>query len=192
MASRFEELLNKRGEYAVGNLNSWEMEQVNQGAYVADDKIENFTMVELYFEKEDTSVADSPIIRKCKKLTDGTKPQYLIASVERRVEYPGLFTEELCDFYNAKGEQGAIFHVPVGKRIEVSKFEKCAEVGKEVTAIVNGMGAYFDATKNAFVVVDLSKAPDGYTNSSMKFEVVANGSEIAKLCGKQLIRLERI
>jgi hypothetical protein len=27
----------------------------------------------------------------------------------------GLMQEELSDFYNAKGEQGAIYHIPVGK-----------------------------------------------------------------------------
>ena len=192
MASRIEDFINLRGEYGVGNLNSWEMEQVNEGAYVADEKIENFTMVELFFENEDTSDSTSPIIRKCKQLTDVTKPQYLIASVERRVDYSPIFTEELCDFYNKKGEQAGIFHIPVGKRFETSSFKMCEESGKEVTEIKNGMGAYFDPTEKKFVVVDLSKAPDNYTNSSTKLVVVANGDELATLCGKQLIRFEVI
>ena len=64
MASRIEDFINLRGEYGVGNLNSWEMEQVNEGAYVADEKIENFTMVELFFENETPSDSTSPIIRK--------------------------------------------------------------------------------------------------------------------------------
>ena len=68
----------------------------------------------------------------------------------------------------------------------------CDEGGKEVTAIKNGMGAYFYPTEKKFVVVDLSKAPDNYTNSSTKLVVVANGDELATLCGKQLIRFEVI
>lgn len=196
MASRFVDYLNNRGTYAVGNLNSWEMEQVNQGALVADASIENFTMVELFFEHEDPTDTTTPVVRKCKKLTDGKNPQYLIASVERRVfendNVLGLMQEELSDFYNAKGEQGAIYHIPVGKRIQVSKFALCAEAGKVVTAIVNGMGAYFDATLGKFVIVDLANAPTGYTDSSKKFVVVANGGEIATLCGQQLVGLEAI
>jgi hypothetical protein len=197
MASRFVDYLNTRGTYAVGNLNSWEMEQVNQGALVSEATgIENFTMVELFFEHEDPSDTTTPVVRKCKKLTDVTKPQYLIASIERRVfendNILGLMQEELSDFYNAKGEQAAIYHVPVGKRIQVSKFALCAEAGKVVTAIVNGMGAYFDATLGKFVIVDLANAPTNYTSSSKKFVVVANGDEIATLCGQQLVGLEAI
>lgn len=196
MSSRFVDYLNTRGTYAVGNLNSWEMEQVNQGALVADTAIENFTMVELFFEHEDPTDLTSAVVRKCKKLTDGTKPQYLIASVERRVfendNVLGLMQEELSDFYNAKGEQGAIYHIPIGKRIQVSKFALCVETGKEVTAIVNGMGAYFDATLGKFVIVDLTKIPTNYTNSTKKFVVVANDDEIATLCGQQLVGLEAI
>ena len=83
MASRFTELLNQKGTHMVGNLNSWTMEQVNQGAMVSDKAIDNFTIVELGFDKDG--------IRICKQLTDVSNKQYLIASTERRVETP-MFT----------------------------------------------------------------------------------------------------
>ena len=66
-------------KHAVGNLNNWDNEVVNQGAIVADATIENFSIVELGFDALTKE-------RNCKYLTDQTKKGYLIASVEDYME----------------------------------------------------------------------------------------------------------
>ncbi|XZN14382.1 phage morphogenesis protein (plasmid) [Clostridium perfringens] len=180
MASRFKDLLNIRGQHEVGNLNSWVIEDVPEGALVDDAAIDNFTIVELDFKE-----VDGVIVRTCKQLTDKTHKQYLISSVEERVE-SALYTEELCDFYNAQGEQARIILLQSGKRFDFSAWS----LNDGVKEIKNGMVAHWDVATKKFIISDPKSPHADYADSSTKFTVVANGVEIAKLCGKQLVRLE--
>ena len=192
MASRFAKLLNERGNHEVGNLNSHVFEQVNEGAIVGDETIDNFLLVELYFDHEVADDATSPMVRKARVSADVTKNTHLIASIEERVSIPGFYTEQFDDFFNEKGEKAAIYILAPGKRFETSAFALCAETGKEVAKVQNGMEAYFDGDKKKYIIIDPTKAPDAYATAAKKFLVVANENDddLNTLCGRSLVRLE--
>lgn len=176
MASELLKIL-KNGipKHAVGNLNNWTVRTLNQGAKVVGADIDNFTFVELGFDAEGE--------RTCKQLSAKTNKAYLIAGVERYLEY-GMLKESLSSFYNAIGERSRIVHLDEGLRFDTSAFSK----NTGVTEIKNGMVAHFDVTTKKFIVSDGTTNHADYEGSSVKLLVV--DADSATIDGQKCIRLE--
>lgn len=174
MATRLFDTISTRGTHEVGQLNTkWTVHMVN-GA-IADEDIENYTLVELFY--------DSGIL-KCKQLTDETKKGYLVTTVEEDQLMDG---EEYLDFYNAEGEIVRITDVTEQKnsRFETSAFSKNAGV----TTIAKGYVAHFDPTTKKYIVSNPASAHADYAGAASKFEVVDEDSELGYALDKTTIRL---
>ncbi|EQC1535403.1 phage morphogenesis protein [Clostridium botulinum] len=174
MASRGLDLLRLEGGYAVGNLNSYWAKPLANGAVVSEDKIENFTFVEVYFENG---------IRKCKYLTDAKKSDevFLVTTPERR-----LPEETLKDFYNAKGEFARLHILEQSLRFESSK----VTLNSGVTTVKEGFVAHFDPTSKTYIISDPTSAHSDYTTAGIKLEVVAIGTELGYEQGITVYRFE--
>lgn len=165
-------------KHAVGNLNNWNNDVVNEGAMVADATIENFSVVELGFD----AITGE---RNCKYLTDQTQKGYLIAAVEDYMEEWG---EDVGNFYNEKGERARIVILnPRLTRIDVSNF-KLDDTAVGALAIANNQKVFWDVTKKAYVVCNGASVNASYATAGNKFVVVSADS--GTLDGQKLIRLE--
>lgn len=165
-------------KHAVGNLNNWNNDVVNQGAIVAEDAIENFSIVELDFD----AVTGE---RTCKYLSDVKNQGYLIAAVE---EYMEEYGEDVGNFYNAKGERARIVVIqPLVTRIDVSNF-KLDDTAPTAKPIANKMPVFWDATKKTYIVCNGATVNAAYATAGNKFVVVDPDS--GTLDGQALIRIE--
>lgn len=169
-------------KHRVGSLNDFRKNLVNLGAKCAEttkDKVENYSIVELGFE------ADGDQERTFKYLTDGTKKGYLVAAVE---DYLDEFGENVGNFYIVKDERARIVVQDEGMHFEVSSYE-LADSDADTYPLKNGLGAYWDATKNNYVIVNnAGSAPADYATAGNKFIVVDYDGNIYD--GQQTIRLE--
>lgn len=164
-------------KHAVGNLNNWNNDVVNEGAIVDDLTIENFSVVELGFNKEGD--------RTVKYLTNQTEKGYLIASVE---DYMSEYGEDIGNFYNEKGERARIVILnPRVTRIDVSNFT-LDDTTPEAKAIANNQKVFWDTTRKTFVVCNGSVVNASYETAGNQFVVVNPDSGV--LDGQSLIRLE--
>ncbi|BAO04901.1 MULTISPECIES: hypothetical protein [Clostridium] len=174
MASRGLDLLRLEGGYAVGNLNSYWAKPLANGAVVSEDKIENFTFVEVYFENG---------VRKCKYLTDAKKSDevFLVTTPERR-----LPEETLKDFYNSKGEFARLHILEKSLRFESSK----VTLNSGVTTVKEGFVAHFDPTSKTYIISDPASAHADYATAGIKLEVVTIGTELGYEQGITVYRFE--
>ena len=169
-------MLNK-DKHTVGNLNNWNKSMVNEGAIVADEKIDNFSIVELGFDKDGE--------RTCSLLKTETEKGYLIASVE---DYMDEYGEGLGNFFNVKGERARIVVLePRVTRFDVSNF-KPDNADLATKPIKNGQKVHWDITNKTFLVSNGDSDNAGYATAGNQFMVVNANSVI--LDGKQTIRLE--
>lgn len=173
MTTRMFEALKQKGNHHVGNLNSWKIRTVSNGAIVEGASIDNFTLVELGFNAEGE--------RTCKQLSAVGNKSYLIAAVERR--YLG---EEMADFYNGVGERVRIVHLDEGIRFDTSAFEK----NTGVASIQNGQVAHFDPTKKVYIISAAATPHVDYEKANKKFLVVNSENELVYTNGKAQVRLE--
>ena len=149
MASRFAKLLNERGNHQVGNLNSHVFEQVNEGAIVGDETIDNFLLVELYLDHEVADDATSPMVRKGRVSADVTKNTHLIAAIEERVSIPGFYTEQFDDFFN-EGKYSNYSRVALNNYVEQNsliKVGKLYKIGKIVVISYNDLRKQLETDK---------------------------------------------
>lgn len=174
MASRGIDLLKLEGGYAVGNLNSYWAKPLANGAIVSDDKIENFTFVEAYFEDG---------VRKCRYLTDSKKSEnvYLVTTPERR-----LPDETLKDFYNAKGEMARLHILENSLRFESSK----VTLNTGVTSVKEGFVAHFDPKTKSYIISEPTTVHTDYDAAGVKLEVVKVGTELGYEQGITVYRFE--
>lgn len=174
MASRILDALKQQGNHEVGNINSWKIRVVPNGAVVVDAPIDNFTLVELGFGENGE--------RTCKQLSAVGNKGYLIASVERRY-VPG---EQMVDCYNAVGERVRIIVLDEGLRFDTSAFS----LNTDVTEIKNGQVAHFDPATKKFIISDPTATHADYATARDKFFVVSNEDDLEYTNGKPLVRLE--
>lgn len=187
MATRLMETIGVRGEYNIGTLNSKNTKHMVNGAILDDAKVENYTLVEIYYDAEGEL--------HCKQLTDPTKKGYLVTTVEEDQLMEG---ESYTDFYNAKGE---IIRITDVKEQPNSRFETSAFTlndglvgngGAKVSAVKNGMVAHFDKTSKTYLISDASSAATAYATAVNKFEVVDNDTDFGYAFDKPTIRLMSI
>ena len=187
MASRLFDAISNKGNYNIGALNSkWTKHMVN-GAILDSDKVENYTLVEIFYDEDGELHA--------KQLTDPKKKGYLVTTVEEDQLLEG---EEYVDFYNAKGEIIRITDVDEQKN---SRFETSAislneggvgSGGSKVASIKNGMVAHFDPTSKTYVVSDKASPATAYDTAINKFEVVDSDTDLGYAFDKPTIRLMSI
>lgn len=174
MATRVQRALVERGDHHIGNLNSIKVKTVAHGAIVEGADVDNFTMVELYFNENGE--------RACKQLSDAKKGGYLIASPEEL--YLG---EELVDFYNGIGDRARIVVLESGyTRFDTSAFG----LDSTISEIEAGQVAHWDVAEGVFLVHDGSHLD--YEGAVNKFLVVHGEEDLEYTAGKKLIRLEVI
>jgi hypothetical protein len=177
MATRQLRNMNERGDHNVGNLCSWKIKTVPNGAKCLED-IDNFLLVELSYDAEG--------VRSCKTLTDVTKKAYLIASPEIRM-LGNVSIEEMVDFFNGEGEYARIVLLEMGFRFDTAAFVE----NVNVTEITNGLVAHFDPASKKFIVSNPANPHADYANASVKFEVAnMEGDTEYSICGKSMVRLE--
>lgn len=175
MASRmYDYYKEQNGTHKIGNLNSMWAKHIVNGVLATED-IENFTLVELYFEDG---------VRKAKQLTDVTKPGYLVTTVEEDQLYDG---ETYADFYNAEGEQIRVTYLEAPLRFETDNFE----LNTGVSAVEVGMVAHFDPTNKTYIVSDVGSPHVDYENAYDKFYVVDEDTEFGYAFDKTTVRFER-
>ena len=165
MATEFLKSYGKKYNHEVGNLCSWKLRVLPYGALVEEEPIDNFTLVELGFNKDGERI--------CKQLSDVKNKGYLIASPERR-----------C--LESVGERARIVILDEMLRFDTSAFE----LNSGVTEIKNGLVAHFDPTKKKFIISDSASAHEDYANARDKFLVVSSEDDMEYLCGKETVRLE--
>lgn len=164
-------------KHAVGNLSNWNKSLLNEGARVKDEKIENFSIVELGFGEDGE--------RECANLTNEAQKGYLIAAVE---EYMDEYGEDIGNFYNVKGERARIVVLePMITRFDVSNYE-ADDKGGSAKPIKEGMKVHWDITKKKYVVSNGSAPNSGYAGAGNQFVVVKADSVV--LDGMQTIRIE--
>ncbi|WP_339198551.1 hypothetical protein MKY95_10105 [Paenibacillus sp. FSL P4-0176] len=173
MATERLKALTKQGTHAVGQLNSWKVEDIANGAIVTATPIDNFTIVELGFNVEGE--------RTCIQLSDVKNKQYLIAAPERR--YLG---EELNEFFNDVGERSRIVRLRDGLRYQTSAYT--ANTG--LTEITKGNVAHFDPATKKYIVSNAASPHADYTEARIKFTVVADENDTGLDLGTENIRLE--
>jgi hypothetical protein len=176
MASRLLDVLKTTGTHEVGNLNSWKIRVLPNGAIVTGAAIDNFTLVELGFN------ADGE--RTCTQLSAVTKKGYLIAAPERRY----VDGEQLSDFYNAVDDRARIVILDEAIRFETSAFS----LNAGVTEVVVGYVAHFDPATKKYIISNPASAHASYATAVDKFYVVASENDVDYLIdGKPLVRLEK-
>ncbi|MGJ0846627.1 hypothetical protein ACR77J_08055 [Tissierella praeacuta] len=178
MATRLYDLLSQKGNHEIGSLNTkWTVHMTN-GA-IADENIENYTLVEIYYNNEGEL--------RCKQLTDTKKKGYLVTTVEEDQLMEG---EEYVDFYNGKNEIIRITDVKVqlNSRFETSAFSKNADV----TEVKRGYVAHFDPTTKKYIISNPASAHADYADAVNKFEVVDEDSMFGYAFDKPTIRLMSI
>lgn len=124
MATFRKDALGKKGTHAVGQLESWSIDTVINGAIVKTSEglgLDNFTLGELFFEGGEAHV---------KKATATTKAEdtVLLATPEVR-----LADEPLCNFYNGEGERATCVIPKFNLQFSTSKVKAGAVVGDKVT-----------------------------------------------------------
>lgn len=159
--------------HEVGNLSSWNIKTLADGAIVAGADVDNFTMVELGFN------ADGE--RTCTQLSATTKKGYLVAAPETRQN-----GEPMVNFYNAVGERARVVIFEDGEHFETSAFSK----NTGVTEIVNGYVAHFDPATKKFIISNPASAHADYATAVNKFIVVSSEADMEYLCGKAIVKLE--
>lgn len=162
--------------HAVGNINSWKIRVVPNGALVATAAIDNFTIGELGFNSDGE--------RTVVQLSDNTKTGVLVAAPERRY----IDGELMAGFYNDVGDRARVVILDFGIRFETSAFSK----NTDVTTISNGMAAHFDVTTKKFIISTAASPHSDYANAGNKYVVVATDSETIAIDGQKLVRLEVI
>jgi hypothetical protein len=173
MATERFKALTKQGSHAVGQINSWKIRDIANGAQVAATPIDNFTIVELGFNTEGERI--------CTQLSDVKKPQFLIAGVERR-----YLNESLNEYFNDVGEKARIVILEPGLRYQTSAYN----VNTGLTEIKKGNVAHFDPATKKYIVSDATSPHASYANASTKFVVVADEDDTASDLGIENIRLE--
>lgn len=174
MSTRQFKALTTKGNHEIGNINSWKIKTVANGAIVDATPIDNFLLVELDFNTEGERI--------CRHLSVATKKSYLIAAVERR--YLG---EDLIDFYNEVGEAVRIIVLEEGyTRFDTSAFT----LNTGVTEIKNGQIAHYDVTTKKYIVSAVGSTHSGYATAKAKFLVVSDEDNLEYTNGKALIKLE--
>lgn len=160
--------------HAVGNINSWKIDVLQNGAIVATADIDNFTIGELGFNSDGE--------RTVVQLSGNTKVGVLVAAPERRY----IEGELMAGFYNAVGERVRVVRLKTGLHFETSAFTK----NSGVTTISNGMVAHFDVTSKKFIISDSGSAHSDYAGAGTKYIVVATDTETTAIDGQSLVRLE--
>ena len=162
-------------KHAVGNLNNWNVELLNQGA-VALERLENYSIVELGWQ------ADGDQERTMKYLTDESKKGYLVCAVE---DYMSEYGETISNFFIEEGERGRVVRQHETLRFDVSNYE-LTDPSKE-DELKNGTPAYWNVAKKKFVICN--NGPDAnYANAGNKYVVAFSDGLV--LGGQKIIRLE--
>lgn len=178
MASTILEILGrKQSKNGVGGMSSIQARVLNNGAIIGEEKIDNYTLVEVSTNKEGE--------RECKSLTDAKKKCYLLGAVERRYEVEGM-ADLLSDFYNAKGERGRLWILDQGVRFESSSIK----LDSTVTEVKNGCYAHWSALDKKFLIHDGKHAD--YEASSIKLEVVEAKTDLSYDEDVHVVRFEVI
>lgn len=176
MASEFLKAYKNTYDHAVGNISSWNVRTLADGAIVDLADIDNFTLVELGFNGEGERI--------CKQLSDVKKKGYLIAAPERRYTN----AEPMVNFYNAVGERARIIFLDEGFHFESSAYS----LNTGVTEIKNGYVAHFDPATKKFIISDPASAHIDYATAVDKFLVVSSESDLEYLCGKPVVKFEKM
>lgn len=182
MATRMYNTLSENGNHEIGSINSkWTKHMVN-GA-IADEDIENYTLVEIFYNEEGEL--------HCKSLTDVTKKGYLVTTVEEdQLMSMNGYQETYTDFYNAEGEMIRITDTDIQKN---SRFETSAfSTNAGVTEVKRGMVAHFDPATKKYIVSDASTPHADYATAVNKFEVVDEDSDFGYALDKPTIGLMSI
>ena len=134
LTTSIEKLIKDRGNHTVGYFSSIvEPRQIDGGAKCKVD-IDNFELVELYFESDDQ---ETPYI---KPLTDNTKKGYIVDSSEI-LHYEALETK--LGFFNGKGTMANVYVQEPGVTFKTNNFV----AGHDVTP-AKGMYAKWVAGKS--------------------------------------------
>lgn len=166
MASFKKDLLGKTGGHVVGQIESWTMDTVINGA-VAKADIDNFTLGELVYENGEAFVKQATATVKAEDAV-------LICTPEERLE-----GEPLENFYNATGER-------VTCAILKQNFQfSTSAVADDITAV--GQVAVWDATAKKF-----KKAGAEATDSKMFRVVEIEDDAMYSIDGKKLVSLNVI
>lgn len=174
MASRITQAYTTVGTYGVGNINSFKIRTVPNGAIVSTADIHNFTIGELGFNAN----GERTVVQLSAKANRGV----LVASPERRFAEG----EVLADFYNAVGEPARAIILDLGVRFETSSFSK----NTGVTTLSNGMVAHFDVTTKKFIISASGSPHTDYAGSANQFVVVATDTDLTAIDGQAVVRLE--
>lgn len=173
MATQRLKSLTKPVLHNVGQINSWKVRDIANGAIVASTPIDNYTIVELSFNSEGDRIAS--------QLSDVKNKQYLIAGVERR--YLG---EQLAEFFNDVDERSRIIILDQGVRFESSAFT----LNSGVTDVEKGNVAHFDPTSKTYIVSSAVSPHADFAAASTKFTVVGDTEDTSGNFVKETIRLE--
>lgn len=161
-----------KDKHAVGSLNNWGTDIINLGAKVSGGTIDNWEIVELNFDAKGERI--------CKRLEDGSKKGYLIASVEDYIEA----YETLSNFFNGEGERARIVKQVEGKRFEASNYK----LDNESKPVKNGQHAHFDVASHKYLISNGDSDNAGYANAGNKYIVVDSVGDT--LDGQHTIRFE--
>lgn len=174
MASELLKAYTSTYNHEVGNISSWNVRLLADGAIVDTADIDNFTLVELGFNSDGERI--------CKQLSAATKKGYLIAAPETRY----INGEPMVNFFNAVGERARIIFLDEGFHFETSAYS----LNSGVSAVANGYVAHFDPTTKKFIISNPASAHADYATAVDKFTVVSSESDLEYLCGKAVVKLE--
>lgn len=175
MSTRILDALTTVGTHAVGALNSWKIEVLQNGAEVITANIDNFTIGELGFDGATGA-------RTVKQLSANATVGVLVAAPERRY----IDGEQLSDFYNAIGDLARVVYLKKGLHFETSAYSKNAGV----TTLSNGMGAHFDVATKKFIVAASGTPHTDYALAGTKYVLIETEDELTSIDGQKVIRLE--
>ena len=169
-------------KHRVGSLNDMDKGNiVNQGAKLSEEKLDNYSIVETFYDLTDEDEEYS-----FKALTDTSKKGYLVAAVE---DYMEEYGENVGNFYLVKGERARLVRQTVGMRFEVSDYT-LKESDLSLNPIHNGQNVYYDATTKKYVICNKAgdATPTEFTNAGNKYVLANKDGNIYD--GQQTIRLE--
>lgn len=171
MSSVILKTLKNLEKHNVGSLNQWTKELLNQGAVVAGEDMDNYTLGELGFNAEGERTV-SPIA------TNDVKG-VLVASVEDYTEFEGI-----SQFFNEVGEMARVVYQAQSAHFEASNVEKA----DDTKAIVVGQKAHYDAVSKKFVVSNAGVDHADYADAANKYLVVAVPTYV--FGGQNVVRFE--
>lgn len=178
MASNLQAFLKgKRTKHVVGQVNSYEMDTIINGAVCSED-LDNFTMGEIEYKKNEATGEVEAHVKKATATTPVGKA-VLLVTPERRLDIAGI-KELLCDFYNEKGERATCATLPMNFSFQTSAFDASAVTGKKAEA---GQYASWDGEKFVLADAESEEATKTFIVAEVEsnFEYSIDDSELVML-----------